>query len=197
MTIAAAAVLLFLILDPLGNVPVLLGLLKTLPPRRQRIVLLRELVIALGVLLLFLWGGRHLLALMHLRQESVSIAGGIILFIIGLRMIFPTREGVMGELPDGEPFIVPVAIPMIAGPSAMAAVMLLGSQEPGRMLHWTLALVLAWAATAAILLSSTVLQRWLGNRGLAAVERLMGMVIVAISVQMFLDGVKAYLAAAG
>ena len=194
MTIAAAAVLLFLILDPLGNIPVLLGLLKTLPPARQRRVLARELVIALGVLMLFLWGGQHLLALMHLRQESVSIAGGIILFIIGIRMIFPTRDGVMGEVPDGEPFIVPVAIPMIAGPSAMAAVMLLGSQEPGRMGHWMLALVLAWAATALILLSATVLQRWLGNRVLAAIERLMGMVIVAISVQMFLDGVRAYLA---
>src|SRR5690606_31227537 len=103
MTIASAALLLFLILDPLGNIPVFLSLLKELPPARQRRVLVRELLIALGVLMLFLWGGQYALELMHLKQESVSIAGGIVLFLIGLRMVFPTAEGVMGELPEGEP----------------------------------------------------------------------------------------------
>ena len=197
MTIASAALLLFLILDPLGNIPVFLGLLRSLPPQRQRIVVMRELLIALGVLMVFLWGGRYALELMHLRQESVSIAGGIVLFLIGLRMIFPTADGVMGEVPGGEPFVVPVAIPMIAGPSGMAAVMLLGSQEPGRMWEWTLALILAWAATALILFSATWLQKLLGTRVLTAVERLMGMVIVAISVQMFLDGIASYLHGGG
>ena len=195
MTVASAALLLFLILDPLGNIPVFLSLLKGLPPARQRVVIMRELLIALAVLLLFLWAGRYLLELMHLRQESVSIAGGIILFLIGLRMIFPPAEGIMGEQPDGEPFIVPMAIPMIAGPSGMAAVMLLGSQEPGRMGEWSLALFLAWAATAAILFSATYLYKWLGQRALIAIERLMGMVIVAISVQMLLDGIGSYLRA--
>ena len=195
MTIAAAAILLFLILDPLGNIPVFLSLLKGLPPARQRRVLARELLIALGVLMLFLWGGQYLLDVMHLRQESVSIAGGIILFLIGLRMIFPPRDGIMGDMPEGEPFIVPIAIPMIAGPSGMAAVMLLGSQEPGRMGEWSLALVIAWAATAAILFLAPSLQKLLGNRALTAIERLMGMVIVAISVQMLLDGIARYLAA--
>ena len=195
MTIASAALLLFLILDPLGNIPVFLSLLKGLPPARQRVVIVRELLIALGVLMLFLWTGRFLLELMHLRQESVSIAGGIILFLIGLRMIFPSADGIMGEQPEGEPFIVPMAIPMIAGPSGMAAVMLLGSQEPGRMGAWSLALAIAWAATAIILFSATYLQKWLGTRVLTAIERLMGMVIVAISVQMLLDGIASYLRA--
>ena len=195
MTVASAALLLFLILDPLGNIPVFLSLLKGLTPARQRVVILRELLIALGVLMLFLWAGRYLLELMHLRQESVSIAGGIILFLIGLRMIFPPSEGIMGELPDGEPFIVPMAIPMIAGPSGMAAVMLLGTQEPGRMGEWSLALTIAWVATAVILFSATDLQKWLGTRVLTAIERLMGMVIVAISVQMLLDGLTTYLRA--
>ena len=193
MTVVSAAVLLFFILDPLGNVPVLLSLFRSVPPERQRKVLLRELLIALAVLMLFLWGGQYALELMHLRQESVSIAGGIVLFLIGLRMIFPTPEGVMGEVPGGEPFIVPMAIPLIAGPSGMAAVMLLGSQEPHRMGDWMLALVLAWAATAAILFSATYLKRLLGTRALTAIERLMGMVIVAISVQMLLDGLAGYL----
>jgi multiple antibiotic resistance protein len=196
MTIASAALLLFLILDPLGNIPVFLGLLRALPPQRQRIVLAREMLIALVVLMLFLWGGRYALELMHLRQESVSIAGGIVLFLIGLRMIFPPPEGLMGELPDGEPFIVPMAIPLIAGPSGMAAVMLMGSQEPARMGAWSMALMIAWVATAAILFSSTYLYKWLGLRVLIAIERLMGMVIVAISVQMLLDGLTTYLHAA-
>lgn len=195
MTIASAALLLFLILDPLGNIPVFLSLLKGLPPARQRVVIVRELLIALAVLMLFLWAGRYLLELMHLRQESVSIAGGIILFLIGLRMIFPPSDGIMGELPEGEPFIVPMAIPMIAGPSGMAAVMLLGSQEPARMGEWSLALAIAWAATAIILFSATYLQKWLGTRVLTAIERLMGMVIVAISVQMLMDGIATYLRA--
>ena len=197
MTIASAALLLFLILDPLGNVPVVLSLLRSLPPRRQLVVIARELLIALVVLLLFLWFGKYALEAMHLRQESVSIAGGIVLFLIGIRMIFPTPEGVMGELPDGEPFIVPVAIPMIAGPSGMAAVMLMGTQYPDRMGEWSLALIIAWLASAAILLMAPLLYRLLGRRVLTAVERLMGMLLVAISVQMLLDGIASYLRAAG
>lgn len=193
MTIASAALLLFLILDPLGNIPVFLGLLRGITPARQRLILLRELLIALAVLMLFLWGGRYVLELMHLRQESLSIAGGIVLFLIGIRMIFPPPEGLMGELPDGEPFIVPMAIPMVAGPSGMAAVMLMGSQEPERMGSWSLALLLAWGATAAILFSATWLYKWLGHRVLIAIERLMGMLLVALSVQMLLDGVAAHL----
>jgi multiple antibiotic resistance protein len=193
MTIASAALLLFLILDPLGNIPVFLGLMKGMPPARQRVVIIRELLIALVVLMLFLLGGQYALNLMHLRQESVSIAGGIVLFLIGLRMIFPSPHGLMGDVPEGEPFIVPLAIPMIAGPSGMAAVMLLGSQEPGRMGEWMLALVIAWAITATILFSATYLERWLGTRVLTAIERLMGMVIVAISVQMLMDGIARFL----
>jgi MarC family membrane protein len=194
VTTLSAALLLFLILDPLGNIPVFLGLLTPLPPARRRVVLVRELLIALGVLATFLWFGKYVLEAMHLRQESVSIAGGIILFLIGLKMIFPTHDA--GENPEGEPFIVPLAIPMVAGPSGMASVMLLGSQDPSRMGDWSLALLIAWAATALILLSATYLYKVLGTRVLVAVERLMGMLLVAISVQMFLDGIKAYLAPA-
>jgi small neutral amino acid transporter SnatA (MarC family) len=130
---------------------------------------------------------------MHLRQESVAIAGGIVLFLIGLRMIFPPPEGLMGEIPGGEPFIVPMAIPLVAGPSGMAAVMLMGSNDPARLGDWSLALLIAWATTAAILFSATYLYKLLGARALTAVERLMGMLLVAISVQMFLDGLASYL----
>ena len=193
MTTVSAAILLFLILDPLGNIPVFLSLLKTLSPRRQRIVLVRELLIALAVLMLFLLAGKAILDAMHIRQESVSIAGGIVLFLIGIRMIFPTPDGILGELPDGEPFIVPMAIPLVAGPSGMAAVILMASSEPTRLDDWVLALVIAWFATAVILFSATSLYKLLGQRVLTAVERLMGMLLVALSVQMFLDGVGVYL----
>ncbi|HEU0153024.1 MAG TPA: YhgN family NAAT transporter [Arenimonas sp.] len=196
MTTLSAALLLFLILDPLGNIPVFLGLLKPLPGHRRRVVLARELLIALAVLFIFLWGGQYLLELMHLRQESVSIAGGIVLFLIGLKMIFPSGEGMFGDVPDGEPFIVPMAIPLVAGPSGMAAVMLLAAQEPGRMADWSLALTLAWLGTAVILFSATFLYKVLGMRVLMAVERLMGMLLVALSVQMLLDGVATYLGVA-
>ena len=191
----STALLLFLILDPLGNIPVFLSILKPLTPARRRIVLMREMLIALAVLFAFLWGGIYVLELMHLRQESVSIAGGIVLFLIGLKMIFPSPEGMFGETPGGEPFIVPLAIPLVAGPSGMASVMLLGSQEPDRMADWSLALFLAWLATAVILFSATRLYKVLGQAFLVAVERLMGMLLVAISVQMLMDGIAVSLRA--
>jgi multiple antibiotic resistance protein len=197
MDIVSAAILLFLIMDPLGNIPVFLSLLKALPPRRRRFVLARELVIALGVLLLFLYSGQALLALLHLRQESVSIAGGIVLFLIGIRMIFPSRDGLFGDIPEGEPFIVPMAIPCVAGPSTIAALMLLANDGTGRNFEWTVALVAAWLATAVILFAATALYKVLGQRTLIALERLMGMLLVAISVQMFLDGIQKYLGATG
>lgn len=193
MSVASAALLLFLILDPLGNIPVFLSVLRPLPAKRQRVVLARELLIALVVLMGFLWGGKYALKLMHLRQESVAIAGGIVLFLIGIRMIFPRPEGLMGEIPDGEPFIVPLAIPLVAGPSGMAAVMLMGSTEPARLPEFSLSLMLAWGGAAAILFCSPLLYKLLGSRALTALERLMGMLLVAISVQMLLDGIGIYL----
>lgn len=194
ITTLSAGILLFLILDPLGNIPFFLSLLKQVAPERRRLVMIRELLIALVVLFAFLFGGSVVLKSLQLRTESISIAGGIILFLIGLKMIFPPREGgIFGDSGDGEPFIVPLAIPGVAGPSAMAALMLLTNSHPGRTADWSMALFGAWLATAVILLSSTYLFRWLGERVLTALERLMGMLLVALSVQMFLDGIVAYL----
>jgi multiple antibiotic resistance protein len=195
MTTLSAALLLFLVMDPLGNVPLFLSLLKDLPAHRRRIVLARELLIALATLLAFLYGGKLLLEALHLRQESVSIAGGIVLFLIGVRMIFPPKEGMFGPMHGGEPIIFPMAIPGIAGPSAMAMLMLLGHEHPGRNIDWTIALVAAWLATAVVLFGATALFKWLGESVLGALEKLMGMLLVAISVQMLLDGFSVFLAA--
>lgn len=196
MSTLSAAILLFLIMDPLGNIPLFLAVLRDVPTRRRPWVLVRELIIALVVLFGFLFGGEYLLRALQLRQESVAIAGGIVLFLIGVRMIFPPKEGIFGGGDvNAEPFIVPLAIPAVAGPSTMAAVMLLANSEPGRTADWSLALVGAWLATALILMSSTFLYRLLGNSVLVAMERLMGMLLVALAVQMFLNGVVAYVQA--
>jgi MarC family membrane protein len=195
MTTLSAGILLFLIMDPLGNIPLFLSLLKDVPPKRRRHVMVRELLIALGVLLAFLFGGQYILHLLQLRQESISIAGGIVLFLIGIRMVFPPADGggIFGKSGGGEPFIVPMAIPGVAGPSALAALLLLTNTQPGRTADWVLALLLAWLATALILLSSTYLFRWLGESVLTALERVMGMLLIALSVQMFMAGVASFL----
>lgn len=196
MSTVSAGILLFLIMDPLGNIPIFLSLLKGVTPERRRRVLLRELLIALVVLFAFLFGGQYILKVLQLKQESVSIAGGIILFLIGVKMVFPPKEGVFGHAEGGEPFIVPMAIPGVAGPSAMAALLLLTHTQPGKLPQWALALFAAWFATALILWSATYLYRLLGESVLTALERLMGMILIALSVQMLLDGIAKYLRAA-
>jgi len=193
ITTLSAGIMLFLILDPLGNIPIFLSLLKNVAPQRRRYVLMRELVIALVTLFVILFCGSTVLKLMQLRIESVSIAGGIVLFLIGVKMVFPGEGGVFGDNGGGEPFIVPMAIPGVAGPSAMAALMLMANSQPGRTADWSIALFCAWLATALILLASTWLFRLLGQSVLSAIERLVGMLLVALSVQMFLDGFTAYM----
>lgn len=193
MDIITAAVMLFLIMDPVGNLPVFLSILRHLPAERRRKVMIRELLISLVVLLLFLFAGQEILNLLNLKQEAVSISGGIVLFLIAIRMIFPGEGGVTGLLEGEEPLIVPMAIPMIAGPSILAALLLLAHQYPHQMTDWTLALLLAWSASSIILMFYEQINRILGDRVLQALERLMGMLLVMISVQMLLDGALKYL----
>jgi MarC family membrane protein len=189
MTLLSAAVLFFLVMDPLGNVPFFLASLRQVPPERQRRVILRELAIALAVLVLFLFAGRHVLAALRISEPALTTAGGVILLLIALRMIFPPGERSMREEVEGEPFIVPLAIPYVAGPSAFATELLLMSREPERWPEWLAALLLAWSATALILYFGSGMRRLLGEKGLIAVERLMGMILVTVAVQMLMTGV--------
>ena len=190
----SASVILFLVMDPLGNLPIFLSILKEVEEKRRRGIILRELFIALGVLIVFLFFGQQLLEFLHLEQESVTISGGIVLFIIGIRMVFPSRHNaLMGKNPDEEPFIVPLAIPLIAGPSTIATLILMVNNNPERMLDYSIALFVAWSISAVILLSASFLFKILRNRGLAAIERLMGMILIMISVQMFINGIKSIL----
>ena len=156
-SIVSAFITLVLVMDPLGNVPIFLAVLKDVEGRRRQWVIFRELLIALGVLLLFLYAGSAALAAMGLKQESISIGGAIILFLIALRMIFPSPYGLLGDVPDGEPFVVPLAIPAVAGPSSLAIAMLMVNTDPDRMMDWTLAVVGAWGVSAVILMASPLL----------------------------------------
>lgn len=194
-TVFAASTTLLLVLDPLGNVPVIHSVLARVTPARRRSIVLRELGIAFAVLILFLWAGSSILGFLGLTPSSLNLSGGILLFVIAMKMIFPTR-GETTELPE-DPFIVPIAIPLIAGPSTLALLMLWSSTSPELFLEWNLALLLAWLVTTAIILSSQFFVRLLGDRGLKAVERLMGMVLILLAVQMFLDGVTGYLQGLG
>ncbi|GAX60487.1 multiple antibiotic resistance (MarC)-like protein [Candidatus Scalindua japonica] len=189
-TVLSSAMVLFLVMDPLGNLPLFLTLLKDYSKKRRMVIIIREVFIALAILTFFLFFGQVFLDFLHLQQESVSIAGGIVLFIIAIRMIFPPENGVMGAKSQGEPFIVPLAIPLIAGPSTLATLILMVRSDPTRMMEWSLALLIAWTANAVILLFAPILYKILRQRGLMAMERLMGMILIMISVQMLLNGIK-------
>jgi multiple antibiotic resistance protein len=195
VTFVSATIILILVLDPLGNIPVFLTALKHVPVRRKRAVILRELLIALGVLMVFLFVGPRILSLLHISDPALNIAGGIILLLIAIKMIFPNHEEERHEAKHyREPFIVPLAIPYVAGPSALATVMLLASREPGRWPEWLAALTLAWLISGGILLLSSELEKLLGDRGVVAVERLMGMILTAIAVEMALGGIIDFIA---
>ncbi|MCT4704998.1 YhgN family NAAT transporter [Enterobacteriaceae bacterium H11S18] len=193
--ILSAAVLLILIMDPLGNLPIFMSVLKHTEPKRRRAIMIRELLIALIIMLIFLFAGEKILAFLNLRAESVSISGGIILFLIAIKMIFPSHDGGNASgLPAGEePFIVPLAIPLVAGPTLLATLMLLSHQYPNQMGHLVAALMLAWGGTVAILLQSSLFLRLLGEKGVNALERLMGLVLVMLATQMFLDGIRVWM----
>jgi small neutral amino acid transporter SnatA (MarC family) len=170
--------------------------LAGIEPRRARVIVLRELFIALAILTLFLFGGQVILNVLQISEPALSVAGGVILFLIAIKMIFGGAREIFRESPGGEPFVVPLAVPLIAGPSAAATVLLLMARDPTRWLHWLTALVCAWFVTGAILLFAASFSRVLGQRGLGAVERLMGMLLTTVAVQMFLSGLRDFLSLA-
>ena len=188
-TFASATVLLLLICDPLGNIPVFASTLKNVAPERRTRVILREVSIAFGLLLTFMFIGDAFLRVMGLSGLSLQIAGGVVMFLIALRMIFPPLPAA-GAMLAGEPLIVPLAIPALAGPSALATVMLLVSQAPERRLEWVAALSVTMAVCAVVLVLAERIQRLVGDRVVVAFERLMGLILVAVSVEMLIRGVK-------
>ncbi len=193
MTIFSAAMLLFIVMDPFGNIPLFMTAMSHVKPERYRRVVVRELLIALGVLVAFLFLGRYLLQLLQISETALTAAGGTVLLLIAIKMIFPRSGGLSEDTPDGEPFIVPLAIPYVAGPSAMASVLLIMTREPARWPEWLGAVVLAWLVSGAIICASGPLVRLLGKKALTAIERLMGMVLVAVAIQMLMSGVAQFM----
>jgi multiple antibiotic resistance protein len=193
VTLLSAAVLMLFVMDPLGNVPLFLSALRHVDPARSRRIIVRELLIALAVMVAFLFTGRFLLEVLGVSPAALTAAGGVILLLIALRMIFPTSERSLREQVRGEPLVVPLAVPYTAGPSALATELLLMSREPERWPVWLAAVCLAWLASGVILYLSSDLRRVLGDRGLTALERLMGMVLVIVAVEMLMSGVAQYL----
>ena len=191
MNLLALTVTLFLVLDPFGNAAIFHAVLSKVPEERRRRVLVRELLFALGTLLAFLFLGKHLLGFLGVRQATLSISGGILLFLIALGMVFPSRS-VLGETDDEEPFIVPLAVPLMAGPSSLALILLTASKYPAEIGSIALAVTGAWLLSAVILLLSPMILKLLGTKGTRALERLMGLLLILVAVQMFLDGVSNY-----
>lgn len=188
----SALILLLLVVDPFGNVPLVNAMLAKVAPGRRRRVIVRECLVAYAILLGFMTFGRELLFVMHLSETSLTIAGGVILFMIAIRMVFGHPEGAFGVQPEGEPLIVPLAVPLIAGPSALAMVMLLATRDPGNLGLLGGALTATMALAMLILLAGERLQRWLGERAMHALERLMGLILTAIAVEMLLGGIRAF-----
>ena len=188
-------ILLILVTDPFGNVPLFVSAMANVPRERRWTVVVRECLIAFLVLLLFMFFGRHLLSAMQLSEISLRIGGSVILFLIALRMVFPQPGGPFGTTDEGgaEPFIVPLAIPAIAGPSALATVLLFSSDNTGDVMLHVGALTAVALVWLAVFLSAERLQEKLGPQVMTAFERLMGLILSAMAVEMFLAGVRAFI----
>jgi MarC family membrane protein len=192
VSFTSAVVILLLVMDPIGNIPLFISVLRHLKPARRARVILRECAIALAVLLAFVFFGGAILGVLGLSDTALGIAGGVILFLIALRMIFRHPEGVFGDVPGSEPFIVPLATPAIAGPAAIATVMLLVSRAPQRLIEWCVVVIVAMLVTAAVLTAAERIAKLAGERGLLAFERLMGLILTAIAVEMLLRGIETF-----
>jgi MarC family membrane protein len=192
-TFLSALVLLLLVLDPLGSLPIFISVMRNVEPKRRTRVALRESAIAFGVLLLFMATGSAFLELMRLSERSLEVAGGVILLIIAMKMVFASGgELYAGDGSTREPLIFPLAVPLLAGPSAMATVLLLASRQPDRLLHWVAALTVAMAVSAVVLLAADRIRKWIGHSMVSAIEKLMGLVLTAIAIEMILAGLKRY-----
>ncbi|MBI3157002.1 MAG: MarC family protein [Burkholderiales bacterium] len=188
----SALVLLLLVLDPFGSLPIFISVLRQVEPARRARVALRETLIAFGVLVVFMLGGQHFLALMRLSERSLEVAGGVILLVIAMRMIFASGGEVYATGGEREPFVFPLAVPLLAGPSAMATVLLLASRQPDQLWTWMGAITAAMTISGIVLLAADWLRRLLGASMVAAIEKLMGLVLTAVAIEMMLAGLKRY-----
>lgn len=192
MQVLSLAITLFFVLDPFGNLPVVLSLLNKVDKRRHWKVVLRESLIALALLVVFYAIGPQFISLLGVDSSDLTICGGVVLGIIALRLVFPD-ESSSGKEQETEPFIVPLAIPLMAGPSALATVMIMAAQSAQHPWIGLGMMSLAWLVTVVLLLLGVILGSLIPARLLVAFERLSGLLLAVISVHMIMSGVKAYL----
>ncbi|MCX7647852.1 MAG: NAAT family transporter [Elusimicrobiales bacterium] len=190
--IVSAVITLTLVMDPLGNIPLFISVLKNVKEEKRKRIIIRELFIALGLMLFFLFFGKWIVTLFSMDMVSLSVSGGIVLFLIALSMIFPSKENSIID-PKEEPFIVPLAIPLIAGPSVLSMILIYNMKDPGNIPTWFLIVIISWLINVLILSFSSKIAKFLGEKGMNAIERLMGMVLITISVQMILNGIKKFI----
>lgn len=189
--ILSASATLFILLDPFGNLALFQSVLANCPEEKRHGIILRELIIALVILLFFLFCSGPILSFLSVDNSTLRVSGGIILFLVAIGMVFPSKS-LLGNEDFADPFIVPLAIPLVAGPSALIYLLLLSNQYQGQLVNITIAVFCTWLVSSAILLASPFFMRILGKKGGRVLERLMGMMLVMISVQMFMDGLAEY-----
>jgi len=184
----STAFTLFLIINSLGMAPVILALLKDYAPKQQRLIMLREAIIALLFILVFKYIGEAFFSWLEIGRPSIEVAGGVILFLIALRMIFPhLKANDEMELSKEGPFIVPIAVPLLAGPGTLTTVMIQARSNPDSI-NMLYAIFIAWICSLLVLLAAPTLKRIIGTRGLNAFERLMGLILTLLAVQMMMHG---------
>lgn len=193
MTLFSAIIIFFMVMDPVGNIPCFMSALKNVPAERRRFIIIRENIIALAAIVVFLFAGTYILRVLQISEPALTMAGGIVLFLIALRMIFPLPHS--DEEFEQEPFIFPLAIPYLAGPSLMAMEMLIMSRAPNRWQEWLAAVVIAWIASGIILLFSPSIISIAGEKVVKASERLMGLVLTAVSIEMIMKGIIKFMSA--
>jgi len=192
MSLLTLTVILLLIMDPLGNISSFLKLLRDLPAKRRRLIIIREMLIALAFMIVFNYFGELIFDVLNISEAALTITSGAILFLVAIKILFPATDSLRANLPSGEPFVTPLAIPLIAGPSLLATIMLFAHLEPSQ---WVMlgAILISWAIAVTILFTGATLQRILGNNGLMACERLMGMVLILLAIQRLLEGVQHFI----
>lgn len=195
MNLFSAILVLFLIMDPFGNIATFLAILKKVDRKRRQFIIMREMLIALIVMIFFSFLGKLFMETLHISPITVHIASGTILFLVAIKILFPGITSFRSQLQKGigeeEPFVVPLAIPLIAGPSLLATIILYAQMEPSQLVM-LVAVCLAWLLSCTVLFFSPLLQRILTNNGLIACERLMGMVLVLLAIQRFLEGIQLF-----
>lgn len=188
----SSVITLALVMDGFGNIPLFIAALKKVAPERRKTVLIRELAIALLIMVAFLFLGKWFLRAFGIHEYSLSIAGGIILFIISVKLVFGGDEEPKNDPKEDEPFVVPLAIPLVAGPAALSMVMITAAQQSNKFITLG-AVIVASVINSVILMASFPISNLLGKRGLIAIERLTGMILILMSVDMVMGGISTFM----